>query len=107
MENITLGQISSVLLFLASLIGSWVVISNTLKKHVDKLFIPIRNDIKEVDKSQCKNYLVRFLKDVENDKQVSEVEKERAYECYGHYVKDLNGNSYIHDWWDRLMKGRR
>lgn len=106
MESITLGQVAGVLIYVASIIGAWALISKSIKKQIDKLFSPIRNDIKEVDKSQCKNYLVRFLKDVENDKLLSEVEKERAYECYEHYVKDLNGNSYVHDWWEKLMKGR-
>ncbi len=106
MDNITLGQIASTLVYLASIIGAWALISKSIKKHIDELFKPFKDDIKEVDKSQCKNYLVRFLKDVEKGTQMSEVEKERAYECYEHYTKDLNCNSYIHDWWDRLMKGR-
>lgn len=107
MENITLGQISTILGFLVTLITSITYLSNVMRKHIDKLFIPIRNDIKEVDKSQCKNYLVRFLKDVEKEVQLSEVERERAYECYEHYTKDLGGNSYVHDWWHRLMEDRK
>ena len=105
MKNITIGEIATTLAFIVSLVGSITYLSNIIKKHLDKLFIPIIEDIKEVDKSQCKNYLVRFLKDIENGIQVSEVEKERAYECYAHYITELNGNSYIHDWWEKLMKG--
>ncbi len=104
METITLGQIALFLSFLCGLIGSITYICSVLKKQINKLFEPIREDLKEVDKSQCKNYLVRFLKDVENEKEVTQIEKERAYECFERYTS-LGGNSYIHDWWDKLMKG--
>ena len=59
--------------------------------------------IKEIDMSQCKNYLVGFLKEVENGEIIDEVEKERAYEVFDHY-SEIGGNSYIHDKWERLMK---
>lgn len=104
MESITLGQIALTLGFLCGLIGSIAYLFNVLRNQINKLLEPIRDEIKEVDKSQCKNYLVRFLKDVENNHLVSEIEKERAHESYKHYSKDLGGNSYIHDWWERLMK---
>lgn len=107
MENITLGQITVALAFLCGLIGSIAYLFNVLKKQINKLFEPFKNEIKEelceLDKSQCKNYLVRFLTDVENGKKVSAIEKERAYECFKRYT-DRGGNSYVHDWWERLMK---
>ncbi len=106
METITLGQIATVLAFLSALIGSVAYICNVLKKQINKLFEPIREDLKEVDKSQCKNYLVRFLKDIENKQELSAIEKQRAYECFERYTS-LGGNSYIHDWWDKLMKEGR
>lgn len=104
MEAITLGQLATALTFLSALIGSIAYICNVLKTQINKMFEPIREDLKEVDKSQCKNYLVRFLKDVESEKEVSQIERERAYECFERYT-ELGGNSYIHDWWDKLMKG--
>ncbi len=103
METITLGQIALVLTFLCGLIGSVTYICNVLKKQINKLFEPIKEDLKEVDKSQCKNYLVRFLTDIETNQKVSQIEKERAYECFERYTA-LGGNNYIHDWWDKLMK---
>ena len=41
--------------------------------------------------------------DVEQNKIIDEVEKERFYETYEHYTK-LGGNSYIHDKVESLKK---
>lgn len=64
----------------------------------------VNDRLDEIDKSQCKNYLVRFLKDKERGVPLGEVEHQRAHEAYDHYSDDLNGNSYIHADWERLMK---
>lgn len=103
MGTITISQIATALAFLVSLISSITYICHVLKKQINKMFEPIREDIKEVDKSQCKNYLVRFLSDVETNKELSTIEKQRAYECFEKYTS-LGGNSYIHDWWYKIMK---
>lgn len=58
----------------------------------------------EVDLSACKNFLVRFLADVEEGNQIDEVEKERFYETYEHYQNDLHQNTYIHDKVESLKK---
>jgi hypothetical protein len=50
-----------------------------------------------------KNFLVRFLADIEQDNQIDEVEKERFYEVYKNY-KDLGGNSYIQHKVEKLQK---
>lgn len=103
MESITLGQILGVLTFIVSFIGAVTYLSNILKKQVDKTLKPIQDSIKELDVSQCKNFLVRFLADIEQENEIDEVEKERAYEIYDHYTNDLNQNSYIHKRWEELM----
>lgn len=103
MENITLGQILGVLTFLVSFIGALSYLSNVLKKQVNKTLKPIQDSIKELDVSQCKNFLVRFLADIEQGNEIDEVERERAYEIYDHYTNDLNQNSYIHKRWTELM----
>jgi len=104
MENITLGQILGGLTFIVSFIGAITYLSNILKKQVDKTLKPIQDSIKELDISQCKNFLVRFLADVEQGNELDEVEKERAYEIYDHYTNDLKQNSYIHNRWEALEK---
>lgn len=107
MENITLGQIATILTFLASFIGSVVYLSNVIKKQVNKTLEPINNNIKELDVSQCKNFLVRFLADIEQENPIDEVEKQRAYEIYDHYTNDLKQNSYIHKRWQELMEVKK
>jgi len=107
MENITLGQIALTLTFLVGLISSVAYLANVMKKQIDKLFEPIRQAVREVDKSQCKNYLVRFLKDKERGIKLSEIEIQRAHEAYEHYTEDLKGNNYIHAWWEKQMGGEK
>ena len=105
MEKITLGQIGTVLAFLATLITSVGVIYAWLSKKIDKSFqthldpLYQRMDetdkrIKQVDNENCKNYLVTFLSDMERGKEPEEIELKRFYEQYDHYTEN-GGNSYI------------
>lgn len=111
--NITLGQISTFLGLIAGIITSLGVIIHFIQKNLEKVLKnelePISTQIKNLDVSQCKNFLVRFLADVEQGKELDKVEIERAYEIYDHYVNDLKQNSYIHNRWESLldkMKGK-
>lgn len=113
--DITIGQTIDFTILIGSLIGAVSVIVVTVNKVIDKQFSKrcdgmmceikkIKNDIKVMDIGQCKNFLVRFLKDIEQGNIVDEVERERASEVYDHYKNDLGQNSYIHDKWEKLMK---
>lgn len=113
--DITLGQISAFLGLIAGLIASVSAIMLFLKKSLKKVIKneiepmsiqinKINDNIKGLDVSQCKNFLVRFLADVEQGNVLDEVEKERAYEIYDHYTNDLKQNSYIHKRWSQLME---
>ena len=104
MESITLGQISNWLLLIITLVGSISTILIALKKIIIKQLEPLNQTIENLDKNQCKNYLVRFLADIERGEKMDDIEIKRAYDAYDHYRKDLNGNSYIHDKWQKLMK---
>lgn len=111
--NITLGQISTFLGILAGIITSGSIIIVFIQKNLEKVLKnelkPISSQIKNLDISQCKNFLVRFLADVEQGNELDKVEIERAYEIYDHYVNDLKQNSYIHNRWESLldkMKGK-
>lgn len=113
MENITIGQISAFLGILAGIITSGSIIIVFIQKSLEKVLKnelkPISSQIKDLDVSQCKNFLVRFLADVEQGNELDKVELERAYEIYDHYVNDLKQNSYIHNRWESLldkMKGK-
>ncbi len=115
MENITIGQTVDFTILVGSLIGAVSVILVTVSKLIDKQFEKrcesmfcemktIKKDLKTMDIGQCKNFLVRFLKDIEQGNEVDEVEVQRACETYDHYKDDLGQNSYIHDKWEKLMK---
>lgn len=101
--EITLEEISTFLAFLVSFISALVYLSKTLKKAIEKTLKPINDNIKSLDVSQCKNFLVRFLADIEQGNELDKVEIERAYEIYDHYTNDLKQNSYIHVRWEQLM----
>ena len=105
--NITLGEISTFLGLIAGIIASSSAIAlylqKGLKKVLKKELEPMSIQLQNLDVSQCKNFLVRFLADVEQGNELDEVEKERAYEIYDHYINDLKQNSYIHTRWEQLM----
>lgn len=104
MENITLGQISKILLFIVEFVGVIVTIILAMKKILKAQFKPINEKIDKLDKNQCRNYLVDFLADVEIGITKEDTQIKRAYEVYDHYSIDLHGNSYIHDKWEKLKK---
>lgn len=111
MENITIGQINAFLGILAGIITSGsiiiVFIQKSLKKLIKNELEPISTQIKNLDVSQCKNFLVGFLADVEQGNELDKVELERAYEIYDHYINDLKQNSYIHNRWVQLMENMK
>lgn len=104
MEDITLGQISNVLIFISAFIASLTAIVVAIKKVLDKQLKPLNDKMDKLDINQCRNYLVDFLADIEQGIKKDETQIKRAYEIYDHYSKDLHGNSYIHDKWIKLMK---
>jgi len=115
MENITIGQISTFLGLLAGIITSagviMIFLQKILKKTIKNELEPmseqinkINTNVRTLDINQCKNFLVRFLADVEQGNELDKVEVERAYEVYDHYTNDLKQNSYIHNRWQQLMK---
>ena len=105
LEQITIGQIAVAVSVIVSLGSGVAIIVKNLKKWISKAFetqlaqIETRIDavsarVNVVDMENCKNYLVRFLSDVEQGKKIDEIELERFYEQYEHYVSG-GGNSYI------------
>lgn len=114
MEHLTFGDLSKMMLFTVSFIGAIEFlalrmrsyIKNTMKDELE----PIKdNQIKhderlnEIELSSDKNFLVRYLSDIENDIKVDEIEKERFYEVYQRY-RQLGGNSYVAHKVEKLQK---
>lgn len=114
MENITLGQIATGLGIIAGIITSVsviiAVISKQVKNQVDKTLTKViktsiepinsqlyemKSEIKDLTLEQCKNYLVRFVNDINNDEPVSSGEIQRYYETRDRYYGN-GGNSYMH-----------
>lgn len=113
-ENITLGVISASIIFLAGLIGGIKYLRKVLKESLTEMFkdqFDAINDkldgmdekIDRVDMQSCKNFLVRFLADVERGDMTHLSEIQRFWEEYEHYLKE-GGNSYIKEWVEKLKK---
>lgn len=82
-----------------------LIISTITNKRVKKQD-DIKEEIKQIQLDNCKNYLVQAIAKVESGQDLSPVEKERYWENYDTYVK-LGGNSYIHSETERLKEGGR
>ena len=80
-----------------------LIISTITNKRVKKQD-DLKEEIKQIQLDNCKNYLVQAIAKVESSQNLSPVEKERYFENYDTYIK-LGGNSYIHSETERLKKG--
>lgn len=116
-------QISVIIISIATFLNALIAIATFISKvkkpvdtAVDKKFKealqPINDKlgaiddrIDKLDKNQCKNYLTEFLEDIRNGIPKSDIQIQRATEVYDHYINDLHLNTYIHDSWEKLMKG--
>lgn len=81
-------------------------ISKNMSKKVEtiqELKRDIKKDLDSVKYENDKTYLTDFLSEVEAKQPKTEIQKRRAYEIYEEYTK-LNGNSYIHNKWEELVK---
>lgn len=113
MENITIGQIAVALSFFVGVIGSVKYLFNELKtairKEIKDEISPIKNEIQEIKKDAKQNRLNSLKTDLVNLMSLAEAEtitkeqKINAHELYDEYSSN-GGNSYIHDWWEKLVK---
>ena len=106
-ESITLGDLASVICFVASLITAGTVITKFAVKSVSKVFSeqlkPINAKISAIEMANCKNYLVQTISEIEAGYPVNQVAKERFWENYDQYI-ELGGNSYVHSEVEKLKK---
>ena len=86
-------------------------VDNAIEKKLGEVLQPVNKklddlngDIKKLGKNQCMNYLVEFIEDCKNGIPKDDIQKKRASEVFDHYTEDLNGNSYIHDGWEKYVK---
>ena len=112
-QDLTLEQISIAILFIVGLIGGVKYLRKEIRDALDKLLDDqfkgvntkldgINKSVRSLDVQTTKNFLVRYLADVEREDVIYEQERERFWEEYDHYTKDLGENSYIKEWVARL-----
>lgn len=114
MEGITLGDIIGWITLIAGAITSIGIIYKTASKAshkalegamqpvVDKLeTLERKHDLS--DREHAKNYIVRFLADVEQGEPVDQDELHCFWDNYELY-KAMGGNSYVHDKVEKLKR---
>lgn len=89
-------------------------VDNAVEKKFEEALKPINDKLEvidtridKLDKNECKNYLTEFLEDIKNSVPKSDIQIQRATEVYDHYINDLHLNTYIHDSWEKYMKGAK
>ena len=102
MDNITLGQLSGIMVWLIGFGTATLTIVKAVKSAISKSFVPIEKKIDDVDLNATKNFLVRCIADIDRNG-IDPVTKMRFYEQFEHYQK-MGGNSYIRDEVERLKK---
>lgn len=113
-QALTLEQVSIIVIFIGGLIGGVKYLKKELKdalaemlkdqfEEVKDKLDAMQTSLTEVDTQNCKNFLVRFLADVERGAHVYDDEKRRFWEEYDHYIDDLHENSYIKEWVNKLI----
>ena len=114
-QNITLLEISVIVLFIVGLIRGVQELKKSIKEFIQKLLVDqfqevndkldgMQATISTLDKQTCKNFLVRYLADIERGYPIFESEQQRFWEEYDHYIDDLHENSYIKEWVARLKE---
>lgn len=97
--NLTLNNLAADIGLLTVIVVGFSTVYVKLKDVLVKTIVdqldPVTKAINKVDKETTKNFLVRCIADIERNDVMSETERERFYEQYGHYTKDLKGNTYI------------
>ena len=121
MEQITIGQIAVGIAFLAALITGGVKIKDAVKKWLEgllqsrfdeqkkdnedmkKSLEDLKAQLADVDLEKRKNYLVTFLAETERGELKDEIEIQRFYEEYQHYI-DKGGNSYVKEKYAKMKQ---
>ena len=114
-KSITLLDISVIVLFVVGLIRGVQELKKSIKEFLEKLLADqfkgvndkltdMQSSINVLDKQACKNFLVRYLADIERGDMIYDPEKQRFWEEYDHYIKDLGENSFIKEWVARLKE---
>lgn len=102
MENITIGQITSIIVLIAGVVTSWKILIGEVEKKFKKALSPINSKIDNLELNSIKTDLVNFMCLAEQGTMTVE-QKMNAHELYDRYC-EKGGNSYVHDRWENLRK---
>ena len=114
-QSINLGQLSTAILFIVALIGGIKYLKteledalrNMLKTQladINTKLDTLQDTLTKVDSQACKNFLTRYLADIERGVHIYDDERKRFWEEYDHYIDDLGENSYIKEWVEELKE---
>lgn len=118
-QNLTLQEISVAIVFVGGLIAGVKYLKkeleDCLKEFLERLLNKqfedvndkldaMQGSIRTLDVQATKNFLVRYLADIEREDVIFDTEKQRFWEEYDHYINDLKENSYIKEWVARLKE---
>lgn len=118
MEQVTIGQIASIIGTIVAIGGGVAVISGWISKSLKKYLTMvikqeieplkesvarIETELKKTDKEACKNFLVTFLSNVDRGEAIDEIERQRFFEEWEHYTSN-GGNGYLHAKVERLKE---
>lgn len=112
-QNLTLEQISAGLLFIVALIGGVKYLKKEIVNFFDKLLDSkfkttngkiddLAGALRTLDVQTTRNFLVRYLADIERGQYIYDSEKQQFWNEYDHYIKELKENSFISKWVERL-----
>ena len=112
-QNLTLEQISAGILFIVALYGGVKYLKKEIKDFLNSLldskFQTTNNKIDDMasslrtlDIQTTRNFLVRYLADIERGQYIYDAEREQFWNEYDHYIKELKENSFIKKWVERL-----
>lgn len=112
MENVTLGDIIGWISLVAGVITSigiiYRTVSKTFHKSLESAIQPVVDKLETLekkhdlsDREHAKNYIVRFLADVEQGEPIDQDELHCFWDNYELY-KAMGGNSYVHDKVEKL-----
>lgn len=107
-QNLTLLDIGLIVAFIVGLIEGVKKLKKMIKDFfkglLDDQFAALNVRLNDIDKQTCKNFLVRYLADIERGELIYDAEQQRFWEEYDHYVDELHENSYVKEWVAKLKK---
>ena len=100
-------KIIDYIIYLATFIGAvgtiLAFVMKWLNKKLNEMLDPMQKQIHKMDVKECRRFLIDFLVDIENGISKNEVQWKFAHDVYDHYVQELKENSYVKDFWERVV----